>query len=62
MTRQTTGVDWATIPQRRQQRLIALMGQLAYRCLSRLVEEDCSDEQHSGVKSEQQQQNSRVSP
>ena len=62
MTQQTPSVDWATIPRRRQQHLIALMGQLAYRALSRTVEEDRSDERQSGVNSGRQQQNSRVPP
>ena len=33
MTQQLTVVNWAAIPRRQQRRLIALVGQLAYRRL-----------------------------
>ncbi|MBS1247801.1 MAG: hypothetical protein H6R48_590 [Proteobacteria bacterium] len=62
MTQQLTGVNWAAIPLRQQRRLIALVGQLAYRRLSLTAREDRSDERHSGFTPQRERQDSRLPP
>jgi hypothetical protein len=62
MTQPLTGVNWAAIPLRQPRRLIALVGQRAYRRLSLTATEDRSDERHRGFTPERGRQDSRLPP
>lgn len=61
MTQHIKPVNWTELLLNQQRCLIALLGQLAYRCLTGLNEEELNDECSNKPLSERVRQNSRPS-